>query len=1163
MNIPDAPETPTMGEVSVRRSRRGWEKAQWGCVGDGAGSIDTASLPRPSLSPTTQPAAAPPATSPFAASLSRLALVDTSPPPFLGGDAPSDAGVSVGAVLPAPPALDATGASIQGWPLADGGGSGVGGGGASGSGTAEAAALPPPPPRRTSTLNVRGAPSILLPHQRSELVSHIAIDIGGSLIKLVYFSGGGADRPSTAGGFDRPSTAGGAAPSPPRRASGRGGKLHFVKFETAKIDDCLAFIEAKGLHRPAGGDGVSAATSARVRFVATGGGAFRFADLFASRLGVTLEKEDEMECLVAGADFLLRAIQHEAFTYLDGAVRYSDPPPSTLHPYLLVNIGSGVSMLRVDGGGAFARVSGSSLGGGTFWGLVRLLTGVRSFDDMLDLCSRGDNTAVDMLVGDIYGRDRDYSAIGLTANTIASSFGRAAAADADLSSYAPADVAMAVCRMISYNIGHLAYLNAKRYGLSRVFFGGFFIRGHPYTMATISYAIRFWSGGEMEAHFLRHEGFLGAVGAFLKVHPMSTVAGGAGAAVAAAVAAGGAGPSARRPPTVPAPVHAAATAATTAPPPSSSPDAAAAAAAAAAAKGDRKVRARFVERFSMGAPYAGGVVEGDPFGGVADKVSWVEQHVDGDDGEDGEGDAAAAAVAAAAAAAASAEPLLSDPPLPDADDDAHHPAFDARSPRASMEGTPLAPLAGAPSSSPRAAARLGLHVGVLHYSPGVEPFPLLADAARYAPDTLDAAAEPSELAYWVGVLADQVPQVVAKAVASEGGTPDATRRGAALGRALTAHFARLRADPAAVYGGLALSDVFELREECLREFGFVDVYARDKARETVAALGELPPLLSELDEFPPPQRLEAAVQGALAANIFDWGARACVDLYAAHGDTLSVFRDARDRAARRPWRVDSFDQLSADWSAAITAGRPPFARTIIFVDNAGADVVLGVLPLARELLRTGGDVILAANTLPALNDVTEAELRALMADVARADPILGAAAAAGPAAEASAGGRIPPPPGLRARVPSSGRLVDMVAGMGSGATSPGGPTPGTSPLASAAAAHAAALTAAASTSTTAPRPPSPSRTPRLFVVGNGQGSPCLDLRRVPDAVADAAVGADFVVLIGMGRAVHTNFSARFRCASLKLALVKNAHLARRLFGGDIMDCVCLYEKGVG
>ena len=65
--------------------------------------------------------------------------------------------------------------------------------------------------------------------------------------------------------------------------------------------------------------------------------------------------------------------------------------------------------------------------------------------------------------------------------------------DKELEEYEPADIAMALTRMVSYNIGHLAYLNAKRYNLSRVFFGGFYIRGHPYTMETISFAIRFWS----------------------------------------------------------------------------------------------------------------------------------------------------------------------------------------------------------------------------------------------------------------------------------------------------------------------------------------------------------------------------------------------------------------------------------------------------------------------------------------------------------------------------------------------------------------------------------------------------------------------------------------------------------------------------------------------
>ena len=93
-----------------------------------------------------------------------------------------------------------------------------------------------------------------------------------------------------------------------------------------------------------------------------------------------------------------------------------------IYPYLLVNIGSGVSMIKVSGPRQYQRIGGTSLGGGTLWGLLSLLTGARNFDDMLRLTENGDNTAVDMLVGDIYGTD--YNKIGLKSTTIASSFGK-------------------------------------------------------------------------------------------------------------------------------------------------------------------------------------------------------------------------------------------------------------------------------------------------------------------------------------------------------------------------------------------------------------------------------------------------------------------------------------------------------------------------------------------------------------------------------------------------------------------------------------------------------------------------------------------------------------------------------------------------------------------
>ena len=46
-----------------------------------------------------------------------------------------------------------------------------------------------------------------------------------------------------------------------------------------------------------------------------------------------------------------------------------------------------------------------SLGGGTFFGLCCLLTGCTTFEEALEMASRGDSTKVDKLVRDIYGGD--------------------------------------------------------------------------------------------------------------------------------------------------------------------------------------------------------------------------------------------------------------------------------------------------------------------------------------------------------------------------------------------------------------------------------------------------------------------------------------------------------------------------------------------------------------------------------------------------------------------------------------------------------------------------------------------------------------------------------------------------------------------------------------
>ncbi|KAL9275545.1 Pantothenate kinase 2-like protein [Drosera capensis] len=835
-------------------------------------------------------------------------------------------------------------------------------------------------------------PTILLPNQ-SDDISHLALDIGGSLIKLVYFSrheDKRVDDKRKKTVKQKFSIANGSRRSYPIL----GGRLHFVKFETGKINECLDFIKSKQLHCDAGMNPrrwtVDNPPNENVVVKATGGGAYKFADLFKEKLGVSLDKEDEMDCLVAGANFLLKAIRHEAFTHMEGVKEFVQIDQNDLFPYLLVNIGSGVSIIKVDGDGKFQRVSGTNVGGGTYWGLGKLLTKCKSFDELLELSQRGDNGAIDMLVGDIYG-GMDYSKIGLSASTIASSFGKAISESKELQDFRPEDISLSLLRMISYNIGQIAYLNALRFGLKRIFFGGFFIRGHAYTMDTISFAVHFWSKGDAKAMFLRHEGFLGALGAFMSYekHGLDDLM-----------------------------VH------------------------------------QLVERFPMGAPYVGGKIHGPPLGDLNEKISWMEKFV--------------------------RKGIEISAPVP-------------MSPRATTG------LGGfeVPSSKGDAlrSDASNLNVGVLHLVPTLEVFPLLADPKTYEPNTIDLS-DQNELEYWLTVLSEHLPDLVDKqAVASEGGTDDAKRRGDAFARAFSAHLARLMEEPAA-YGKLGLAYLLELREECLREFQFTDAYRSIKQRENEASLAVLSDLLLELDSMSEESRLLTLIEGVLAANIFDWGSRACVDLYH-KGTIIEIYRMSRKKM-QRPWRVDDFDRFKERMLGSREERSSPHKRALLFVDNSGADVVLGMLPLARELLRHGTEVVLVANSLPALNDVTAMELPDIVAEAAKHCDILRRAAEAG------------------------GLLVDAMVNNNDS------PKAGSSSV-------------------------------PLMVVENGCGSPCIDLRQVSSELAAAAKDADLIILEGMGRALHTNFNARFKCDALKLAMVKNQRLAEKLIQGNIYDCVCRYE----
>lgn len=136
---------------------------------------------------------------------------------------------------------------------------------------------------------------------------------------------------------------------------------------------------------------------------------------------MTLRKADEMESLIWGLHYLCRHYDKECYYWERPKTTETRKIPYQLgpnpYPYIIVNIGSGVSILLVKSATDFSRIGGTSVGGGTFVGLCSLLTGSQSFEEALALAERGDSNKVDKLVKDIYGGD--YEKYGLGGEVVA------------------------------------------------------------------------------------------------------------------------------------------------------------------------------------------------------------------------------------------------------------------------------------------------------------------------------------------------------------------------------------------------------------------------------------------------------------------------------------------------------------------------------------------------------------------------------------------------------------------------------------------------------------------------------------------------------------------------------------------------------------------------
>ncbi|XP_055626983.1 4'-phosphopantetheine phosphatase [Toxorhynchites rutilus septentrionalis] len=348
-------------------------------------------------------------------------------------------------------------------------------------------------------------------------------------------------------------------------------------------------------------------------------------------------------------------------------------------------------------------------------------------------------------------------------------------------------------------------------------------------------------------------------------------------------------------------------------------------------------------------------------------------------------------------------------------------------------------------------------------------FHLLQDFQSYNPDTLDLSQDAEAKDYWFQCFNRLVLKFEQQAAKSQGSDPTAFNRAAQFRE----HFVnqlKILQQQNSHSNPLAIRNLLELNEASLRLYGFDDPWKEQKRLENEASLKRLKYRLQRIDLLKDTNaKWMEIIKGVLAGNMFDWGAQAVSQIL--ESDTNFGLDEAMERIQKRPWLIDCLDE----WLQRIQG--PPHTCATIFTDNSGTDIVLGILPLVRELLKRKTKVLLCANTKPALNDITYGELKHLVKQCC-----------------------------MECKIISYAYNTGM-----------------------------------------------------LQIFGNEQNGPCLDFRLITPDLSDAIWESDLLIIVGMARALHTNLNAKFTCETLKLAVVKNEWLARRL-GGETFSVICKYEN---
>lgn len=174
--------------------------------------------------------------------------------------------------------------------------------------------------------------------------------------------------------------------------------------------------------------------------------------------------------------------------------------------FIVVMIGTGTSIHLVSEHG-HQRLLGSGIGGGTFTGLGRLLTGETDYDALMELANSGNRRNADLLVGDIYAPAEPPIPGDLTA----ANFGRVFS-NGEISK---ADAFAAAANMIGETLVLLATQAASQHCAKDIVFIGGALKENKSLRHTLTHFRKLLG---YETWFPDKGAYAGAIGALLCEH---------------------------------------------------------------------------------------------------------------------------------------------------------------------------------------------------------------------------------------------------------------------------------------------------------------------------------------------------------------------------------------------------------------------------------------------------------------------------------------------------------------------------------------------------------------------------------------------------------------------------------------------------------------------